>query len=205
MRLKKLFKLICIAALVLPLALAGCGKKPVDNGGRDEPGEVENNLPGIGAEAASQKSIRLVDNSFPQHPGNYVFTDFDKWARDLDALLFDFAKNPSYVEPSFETYAPIGFWSMPAKYGERTFGLPSYLGHSDYDPDNLGKTVSTTMRPGMQEGITAMNAVWGATIAGIDKSNQTFTGAGGQKYTYDFVSMLKEYYDVSSGLVLNWL
>ena len=135
-----------------------------------------------------QKNQRLVDK-MPFLSSAYKYEDWNARAKKMDALLFEFAKNPEYVEPSYDSpYGPIGYWDKT----NSTFGLPSYLGHVGVDEDT-GKTVGT-MRPGSQESLPAVNAVFGASLCGIDKSKQTFTDDAGNSYTYDFVTMLRAFY-----------
>ena len=132
-----------------------------------------------------QKNQRLIDR-MPFLSAHYLYEDWNARAKKMDALLFDFAKNPEYVEPSYEApYGPIGYWDK----ANSTFGLPSYLGHVN------DERTSGTMRPGGQESLPVVNSVFGASLCGIDKSNQTFVSDDGKSYTYDFVSMLKPFYN----------
>lgn len=139
-----------------------------------------------------QKNSRLVDK-MPFLSTNYVYEDWYERTLKMDELLFDFAKNPEYVEPSYtQPYGPIGYWDKT----NSTFGLPSYLGHVNSDQ------TQGTMRPGSQESLPVVNSIFGASLAGIDKSNQTFT-SNGNTYTYDFVSMLKPYYNAKYQVFTN--
>ena len=157
-----------------------------------------------GASAKVSKNINQID-LMPDRPENYVYTDYRKIARDLDAVLFDFAKNPDFVETDWNsqtpTYAPVGYWipEVRNKYFEGTaFGVPSYLGHVDAS----GNGTIGINGGGSPEGVTTLAAVYGASLAGIDKTAQTFTGEDGARYTYDFVDMLKSFYS-SEGFILN--
>jgi hypothetical protein len=152
---------------------------PNDGNSSEEDGYVEPE-----AMAFKQKNQRTVDK-MPFVSDAYIYEDWNSRAKKLDSLLFEFAKNPEYVEPSYEApYGPIGYWDK----SNSTFGLPSYLGHVN------GDQTEGTMRPGRQESLPVVNAVYGASLCGIDKSKQTFVAEDGQSYTYDFVSMLRPYY-----------
>ncbi len=180
-----LFLLVSLPSLV-SCGVLGASSSPIvvdPNSGDSDSSEDSYKDPE--AMTFKQKNLRLVDK-MPFVSTNYVYEDWNARAKKLDALLFDFAKSPEYVEPSYDPpYGPIGYWDK----NNSTFGLPSYLGHiNDEKTDG-------TMRPGRQESLPVVNSVFGASLCGIDKSNQTFVSDSGQSCTYDFVSMLKPYYN----------
>ncbi len=187
--MKKRWTALILGGLLL---LSGCG------GGKMTISDFE------GASAKVSKNINQIDK-MPDRPDSYVYTDYRKIARDLDAVLFDFAKDPDFAETDWvsenPTYAPVGYWIPEVKnkyYEGRAFGVPSYLGHVD---DSGNGTIGIN-GGGSPEGVTTLAAVYGAMLSGIDKTAQTFTGADGTVYTYDFVDMLKSFYS-SEGFILN--
>ena len=80
--MKKRWTALILGGLLL---LSGCG------GGKMTISDFE------GASAKASKNINQIDK-MPDRPDNYVYTDYRKIARDLDAVLFDFAKDPDFAE-----------------------------------------------------------------------------------------------------------
>lgn len=127
--------------------------------------------------AAQQLNIDRVE-LMPNIPQPYDMTDWHARALAFDAYVFDFDATGQYL--------PLIWWDESRINAERdNFALPSYVGSNVQHPGTTG-----------HEGITCMGAVLGATVAGIDKSDQD-----GQNW----VIQEECYYNVASGenLVLN--
>ena len=130
-----------------------------------------------------QKTIRQIDR-MKSLPDRYQYKDYRDVAKRFDETVYKFAARPENAVYNGETFTPIGYWDdTKINTDERTFGFPSYVASN-----SAGEV-------GKQEGITVMGSVWGATVAGIDKSNQTFAGEDGNVYTYNFVKMLKTFFN----------
>jgi hypothetical protein len=99
--------------------------------------------------AASSEQIRIPRvEQMPNFPQPYKMRDWKKVARDYDAFVFDFNKQGEHL--------PLIWWDTGFNdSNSTTFGLPSYVGN-----------------PRHYETITCMGAINGATLVGIDKSNQ---------------------------------
>lgn len=134
----------------------------------------------------SQKHIRRADK-WKGLQDNYTVLDFDAMARRVDELIYSFADDPDYVPMDKDTFEPIGYWDIGAD-GTRTFGIPSYVGHY------YGTLANGTVLPGTQEAVTTLASVVGSSLAGIDMS---------RRKGYDFVAMMKSFYNPAQGLVLN--
>lgn len=130
-----------------------------------------------------QKSIYQIER-MKSIPENYKYKDYADVAKRFDETVYAFAKYPENPGYDGESYTPIGYWDdTHVNIDFRTFGFPSYVASN------------SAGEPGMQEGITVMGSVWGATVAGIDKSAQTFVGENGTEYTYNFVKMLETFFN----------
>jgi hypothetical protein len=128
----------------------------------------------IGSAVAAQISIPKVDQ-MPNSPNPYQMRDWQQVAGQFDAFVFDFGKTGQYL--------PVPWWDTTHYGGNPTgFGMPSYIGR----PDQIGGTA--------HESICTMGAVLGATLAGIDKSNQNGD---------NWVLMLQNYYSSTEMLYLN--
>ena len=79
-------------------------------------------------------------------PSNYHLIDWNKKAKDFDAFIFD--------ETKMGLYLPV----IKTDNVYHTFILPAYIG--------------VDIRDGGEEAVANLQAVLGATLAGIDKSNQ---------------------------------
>jgi hypothetical protein len=115
----------------------------------------------------------------PRMPEPFVMRDWKSVARDQDAVLFDFNATGENL--------PVVWWDKTRRnYDQDIFALPAYLGDSRQNPRN----------PENHEAITNIGAVLGASLVGIDKSNQD-----GQNY----VRQLLNYHNRDNGLgvVLN--
>ena len=87
----------------------------------------------------------------PQTPSPYVMRDWRSVARQYDSLVFDFSRSGTYLPLGGVITTTINYPQHPS------FGLHSYVG---------------TNSPNTREAINCLPAVIGATLAGIDKSNQ---------------------------------
>jgi len=102
--------------------------------------------------SAQQISIGRIE-AMPNAPLPYLMRDWKQVARGYDSLVFNTALPGQYL-PLSKTY------SASVNYpGQTSFGLQSYVGGP------LGNG----------EGINCIPAVVGASLAGIDKSNQNGT------------------------------
>jgi hypothetical protein len=112
--------------------------------------------------------IRKV-GQMPNIPQPFHMKDWKQAAADYDELIFDFEAKGDFL--------PLIWWDHTGRNtGKDTFGLPSYVG---------------ARREGSNhEAINCVTAVLGATIAGIDKSNQ-----GGRNW----VEMCESYYNTENG------
>jgi len=110
----------------------------------------------------------------PNLPRPYLMREWKKVARDYDALAFDLEAKGQFL--------PLIWWDTTRhNYPMRGFGLPSYVG-SPYQKSR-----------NHHEAINCMAAVVGASLVGIDKSNQR--GA-------NFVAMCQRYFNRDNGLNL---
>jgi hypothetical protein len=101
--------------------------------------------------------------------------DWKSMALAYDDLAFDFSATGDYLPL-------IGWDTSKTNVNWNVFSMNTYVGDT-----RIG---------GAQEGITCMGAVLGATVAGIDKSNQN---------GHNFVADAQAYYNIASGqdMVLN--
>lgn len=121
-----------------------------------------------------QKDIALV-KKMPEQPRPYKMKDWKTIARKQDALLFDFnAKG---------TFLPLIWWDdSKVNFPIRSFGIPSYVG-----------SVRNKGKKNRYESLPVIGSVLGASLVGIDKSNQ---------HGYDFVTMCRQFYNKSNGVNL---
>jgi len=100
--------------------------------------------------SAQQITINRIEQ-MPNTPSPYLMRDWKQVARGYDSLVFDFNRTG--------TYLPLGrIVTNTVNYpNHNSFGLHSYVG---------------TNSPNNGEAINCLPAVVGATLAGIDKSNQ---------------------------------
>ena len=127
----------------------------------------------------AQQEISLV-RYMPDQPYPYKMKDWKSITRKQDSLLYDFTKKGPF--------RPLIWWDdTQTNFPTRSFGLPSYVG-----------SVRNNERKSQYESLPTIGSVLGASLIGIDKSNQ----AGN-----DFVTMCKQFYNSSNGanLVLNSL
>lgn len=125
--------------------------------------------------ARVQKEIPLI-SGMPRRPKPLKVINWQARAQAWDKLAFSFDQEGPFL--------PLISWDTgEVNFRQKSFFLPSYVG--DY-----------RTRPGSQEAINLIAAVVGATLAGIDKSDQ---------HGENWVLMLKEFYNHTNGnnLVLN--
>jgi hypothetical protein len=115
----------------------------------------------------------------PRQPTPFEIRDWRTVARDLDAVLFNFNAKGENL--------PAIWWDKAKRnYPQDTFALPAYLG------DSRQKSVN----PEKHEAITAIGAVLGASLVGIDKSNQD-----GQNFAHQLLNYHNR--DNGLGIVMN--
>lgn len=121
-----------------------------------------------------QRAIPRIDK-MPNHPRPYVYKDWNQTALDFDRYIFDFNQKGDYL--------PL-IWLDGAKrnFPDTTFGFYTALGDI-----RMGAMVNNGEN---HEALGALGAVLGATLIGIDKSNQ-----GGRNY----VRMLRNYFNKDNG------
>lgn len=127
-----------------------------------------------GATPVSQISLARVDK-MPFHPKPYKYRDWKKTAIDFDNYIFDFnqkGKNLPFV------------WldGMKRNFPDTTFGIYTALGDI-----RMGASVNNGEN---HEALGALGAVLGATMVGIDKSDQKGR---------NFVRMLRNYFAKDNG------
>lgn len=128
------------------------------------------NVTGFTRVPAKQVRINRIE-SMPNIPPQFSMRNWKQVAEGFDRLAFDFDKKGSLL--------PLIWWDKAHRnFAQDTFGLPAYVG------DNRQREGEN------HEGITAMSAVLGATLVGIDKSSQK---------GHDFVAMCKNYYNKDNG------
>jgi hypothetical protein len=115
----------------------------------------------------------------PRQPTPFEIRDWRTVARDLDAVLFDFNAKGENL--------PAIWWDKAQRnYPQDMFALPAYLGDSRQRPAN----------PEKHEAITAIGAVLGASLVGINKSNQD-----GQNFAHQLLNYHNK--DNGIGIVTN--
>ncbi|XID92763.1 hypothetical protein ACF3MZ_30655 [Paenibacillaceae bacterium WGS1546] len=127
-------------------------------------------------EQTVQKRIRKVQQ-MPSLPEPYSMKDWRETALAYDRFVFDFSRQGEFL--------PTGWWDRTHfNMDEDTFGLMSYVGKFGQGAD------------GTQEAINMMAAVLGATLVGIDKSDQS---------GHNYVHMLQTFYNKDNGenVILN--
>jgi hypothetical protein len=118
-----------------------------------------------------QTPIRLVQY-MPERPFPYKMKDWSRIAKKQDSLFFDFNAKGRFL--------PLIWWDdSKTNFPIRSFGLPSYVGSLR----NLDKN-------GKYESLPVIGAVLGASLAGIDKSNQNGN---------DYVTMCKQFFNKANG------
>lgn len=126
------------------------------------------------AKPVTQIGLKRVDK-MPFHPKPYKYRDWKKTALDFDNYIFDFnqkGKNLPFV------------WldGMKRNFPDTTFGIYTALGDI-----RMGAAVNNGEN---HEALGALGAVLGATMVGVDKSDQK-----GRNY----VRMLRNYFNKDNG------
>ena len=118
----------------------------------------------------SQINIAKVE-LMPNHPSPYLMRNWREVAHNYDAFVFDFTKTGDYL--------PLIWWDTTQyNFPRDGFGMPSYVGR----PNQTGGTA--------HESVNCMGAVLGATLAGIDKSDQNGN---------NWVLMEENYFNIANG------
>lgn len=133
------------------------------------------------AKVESQIKINRVE-MMPNHPKPYKMKDWKATAIGFDEYIFDWKQQGSY--------RPF-IWLDKAgrNFKQNTFGLYTAIGDVREGPHiNAGEN---------HEGIGAFGSIIGATLVGIDKSNQD---------GYNYVAMLKNYFNTENGfdIIMNF-
>jgi len=114
------------------------------------------------------KNINRV-RFMPDMPSPYLLRDWKQVAKEYDELVFSFQEKGLHF--------PIIKWDdRGINYKERSFSMVSYIG-----------------APGGDEGINNLAAIVGASLAGVDKSNQQ---------GHNFVKMCQKWYSSDNGINL---
>lgn len=121
------------------------------------------------ASGQQQIAISKIDQ-MPNMPSPYQMRDWKQVSEQFDAFVFDFGKTGQYL--------PLIWWDTTPTNLRTGFGFGSYVG-------SFVQTSGTA-----HESVCTMGAVLGATLAGIDKSNQN---------GYNWVLMLENYFSSSNG------
>ena len=100
---------------------------------------------------AQQINITVVEQ-MPAKPNNYYMRDWKKVEAGYDNMVFNSSLRGQYLPLIFDRNSTVNF---PA---QKSFGIQSYVG---------------TYSPLQGEAINVLPAVISATLAGIDKSNQS--------------------------------
>jgi len=134
---------------------------------------VSKSIP-LSTTAVIQRAIPRIEK-MPNHPQPYLYKDWKQTALDFDRYVFDFTQRGDYL--------PL-IWLDGAgrNFPDTTFGIYTALGDSRMGPAiNHGEN---------HEALGALGAVLGATLVGIDKSDQD-----GKNY----VHMLRNYFNKDNG------
>jgi len=122
----------------------------------------------------TQRPIPRVEK-MPDHPKPYAYKDWKKTALDFDNYVFDFSQKGDFL--------PLIWWdTMGRNFPQTTFGIYTALGDV-----RMGGAVNNGEN---HEALSALGAVLGATLAGIDKSKQD---------GHNFVGMLRNYFNRDNG------
>lgn len=121
-----------------------------------------------------QIPIKLVQY-MPNMPYPYKMKDWKTIAEKQDRLLYDFNAKGRFL--------PLIWWDdSQVNFTIRSFGLPSYVG-----------TDRNTLKGTHYESLPVIGSLVGATLIGIDKSNQD---------GIDFVTMARQFFNKSNGVNL---
>ncbi|WP_418992973.1 hypothetical protein [Alistipes sp.] len=121
-----------------------------------------------------QIPIALVER-MPDLPSPYKIKDWRAIACEQDRLLYNFDARGALL--------PLGWWDDSGyNFRGRAFGIASYVGQT-----------RSRRASYVYESLPVMGSIIGATLAGIDKSDQRGV---------DYVSMIRQFYTRRSGLNL---
>lgn len=155
------------------MALAGCtsSTQPPTSAPLSSPTPLPEKTP-TPAALVQKQIAQVVD--MPRDPTPFAMKDWRTVAQKFDGIAFDFGRKGDYL--------PL-IWSdkTHTNMNRDGFGLYSYVGDS-----RQGEGAN-------HEGITCIAAVLGASLVGIDKSNQN---------GHDWVDMLEDYFNSANGLNL---
>ncbi len=131
--------------------------------------------------AVKQKSIPRVD-AMPNQPKPFKMKDWKQTTIDYDKYVYDFSQKGDYL--------PL-IWTENSgrNFKEQTFGIYTAIGDVREGPKkNNGEN---------HEALGAMGSIIGATLVGIDKSNQD---------GHNYVSMMRNYFNKDNGwnIVMNF-
>ena len=129
-----------------------------------------------------QKSIARVDK-MPNHPKPYVYRDWKQTAIDFDNYIFDFNQKGEFLPF-------IWLDSTKRNANQTTFGIYTALGDR-----RMGAKINNGEN---HEALGAIGAVLGATLVGINKSNEPLATQS-SKLKVDYVGMLKNYFNTENG------
>ena len=130
----------------------------------------------VGAYADSQHQVPDAGfSAFPQSPSPAGSFDWHQRAIDYDSYVYNWADRGPYTTISTDT--------DHLNMSTDSYKMPSYLGDERVDD-----------APGMQEAVNEIASVVGASLVGIDKSNQD---------GHDYVDMLRTFYHPDLGVALN--
>ncbi len=134
----------------------------------------------VSAAPAPQPQIAIpYVNSLPNQPVNYSMIDWNQRARDFDSFVFNASATGQYL--------PLLQWDTTHhNMSTNSFKLPAYVG------------MKYALLDGDQEAVVGLSSVLGASLAGIDKSNQS----GGGYSNVNFVDMTRNFY-TSEGIIFN--
>jgi len=126
------------------------------------------------AVSVQQRDIPRVEK-MPNHPKPYAFRDWKKTTEAFDEYVFDFSQKGDFL--------PLIWWDKAGRnYPETTFGIYTALGDV-----RMGAAVNNGEN---HEALGALGAVLGASLVGIDKSNQD---------GHNYVGMLRNYFNRDNG------
>ncbi|WP_264032417.1 discoidin domain-containing protein [Cellulosimicrobium sp. SH8] len=130
-----------------------------------------------GTAAGPGSAVVAGVDDFPTAPSPWAELDWHQRAIDYDAYVYDWTDRGVFTTIREDTHA----LNMPE--GSTTFSMPAYYGDT--------RTVSGI---GHQEAVTLLASVVGATLVGVDKSDQD---------GHDYVDMLRTFFHPDLGVAKN--
>lgn len=134
--------------------------------------------PAIAVPQEQAKDVKVAQYPSIPQPSTGSF-DWAQRARDYDAFVYDWTDRGVYSTIREDATA------LNMEDGETTYKMPAYYGDS--------RTIAES-GDGSQEAVTQIASVVGATLVGIDKSNQD---------GYNYVDMLRTFYHPETGIAMN--